>query len=216
MMVTHFFKLRDSVLKESVKKFGKLGSGHKAGEDCRLAAKKERGYSAFVTLSLHSHQVPSKNKELYFYLGHSLAPVVEILASKTGLISNPMYTARTKSHLCSTPALCQQEHIPKGDFTQDIGITGISFSHVAFRNRGGACSYISQHSMIEAYNACKFCLLVWMRDIKERQNNYSYNYVSMSMIPEYSLPGCLASSSDNTKKKERNIRIVDEVFVTVI
>lgn len=47
-------------------------------------------------------------------------------------------------------------------------------------------------------------VLVWMRHIDERKNNYSYNYISMSLFPEYSLQvtatGCLACSSDNTKK----------------
>lgn len=53
---------------ETVKKWSKLWSGCRASVESHLPARSREGHSAFVAPRLHSHQEPSENKGLYFYL----------------------------------------------------------------------------------------------------------------------------------------------------
>lgn len=96
-----------SIHKETVKKWGKLWSGCKGQCGFSFASREHKGCSAFVAPSLHSHQEPSENKGLYFYLRPPFGSNATDFGIKNRLTSNPMHTAHTESHLCSTSALCQ-------------------------------------------------------------------------------------------------------------
>lgn len=143
-----------SIYKETVKKWGKLWFGLWGFSFASAERGGRGGYSSFVAPSLHSHQVPSENKELYFL------PQATIWHQNWRfwllIRGSSLHTAHTESQLCSTSALfCHWEHIPKSGFTHQRLLAKCDFQTLG-------CFY--ELPWDGGYGTRHTCLFVCMRE----------------------------------------------------
>lgn len=90
-----------------------------------------------------------------------------------------MYTSHTKSLLCSTSALYQQERIPEDGFTQGFVINEPSIPRAVFRSKHRKHGETTPVKL--GHTTCN--LFVWMFGVKKKELVHFCNRISVSVFP---------------------------------